>query len=179
MEPFSAANAADRSSDGSAWHSDPPIVPQFLTTGSAITRSASCRIEARSLHRGRETLRPPPGSAASESPTAIGSNSWLPMPCSSTSGALAGLDVRNLTRDDASQLNLRPGTEGVVITGVASGSPAEEAGLQPGDVIVQLNHKTVRNIEDYRKISKSIGKNDAALLLVVRQGGRIFVVINP
>ena len=98
---------------------------------------------------------------------------------SSGSGALAGLDVRNITRDDASQLNLRPGTEGVVITGVASGSPAEEAGIQPGDVIVQLNHKTVRNIEDYRKISKSIGKNDAALLLLVRQGGRIFVVINP
>ena len=44
IEPFSAANAADRSSDGSAWHSDPPMVPQFLTTGSAITRSASCRI---------------------------------------------------------------------------------------------------------------------------------------
>ena len=44
MEPFSAANAADRSSDGSAWQSDPPMVPQFLTTGSAITRSASCRI---------------------------------------------------------------------------------------------------------------------------------------
>ena len=44
MEPFSAANAADRSSDGSAWQSDPPMVPQFLTIGSAITRSASCRI---------------------------------------------------------------------------------------------------------------------------------------
>ncbi len=44
MEPFSAANAADRSSDGSAWQSEPPMVPQFRTTGSAITRSASCRI---------------------------------------------------------------------------------------------------------------------------------------
>jgi serine protease Do len=98
---------------------------------------------------------------------------------SATSGALAGLDVRTLTRDDADQLNLSPGTEGVVITAVASGSPADEAGIQPGDVIVQLNHKTVRNVEDYRRIAKSIGKNDAALLLVVRQGSRIFVVINP
>ena len=44
MDPLSAANAADRSSDGSAWHSDPPMVPQFRTIGSAITRSASCRI---------------------------------------------------------------------------------------------------------------------------------------
>ena len=44
MVAFSAANAADRSSDGSAWQSDPPTVPQSRTTGSAITRSASCRI---------------------------------------------------------------------------------------------------------------------------------------
>jgi hypothetical protein len=47
MEPFIAANAADRSSDGSAWHSEPPMVPQLRTTGSAITRSASCRIAQR------------------------------------------------------------------------------------------------------------------------------------
>ena len=44
MEPFSAANAADRSSDGSAWQSDPPMVPHLPHDGSAITRSASCRI---------------------------------------------------------------------------------------------------------------------------------------
>ena len=41
---LSAANAADRSSDGSAWQREPPTVPQFRTTGSAITCSASCRI---------------------------------------------------------------------------------------------------------------------------------------
>ena len=44
MTALSAANAADRSSDGSAWHSEPPIVPQLRTTGSAMTFSASCRI---------------------------------------------------------------------------------------------------------------------------------------
>ncbi len=44
MVAFSAANTADRSSDGSAWHSEPPIVPQLRTIGSAMTRSASCRM---------------------------------------------------------------------------------------------------------------------------------------
>ena len=44
MVPFIAANAADRSSEGSAWQSEPPTVPQFRTMGSAITRSASCMI---------------------------------------------------------------------------------------------------------------------------------------
>ena len=39
-----AANTADRSSDGSAWHSDPPTVPDSRTIGSATTRSASWKI---------------------------------------------------------------------------------------------------------------------------------------
>jgi len=38
------ANTADRSSDGSAWHSDPPMVPHRRTIGSATTRSASWKI---------------------------------------------------------------------------------------------------------------------------------------
>ena len=43
-----AAQTADRSSDGSAWQSAPPIVPRLRTTGSAITRSASVKIASRS-----------------------------------------------------------------------------------------------------------------------------------
>ena len=41
---WTAANAADRSSDGSAWHSEPPTVPRLRTIGSAMTRSASMKI---------------------------------------------------------------------------------------------------------------------------------------
>jgi serine protease Do len=96
-----------------------------------------------------------------------------------SSTALAGLNVRNLTADDLKQLGLRRGTQGVVITEIASGSAAEEAGIQPGDVITELNRKPVRNIDDYRKLSKSLGKDDAVLLLIARHGGRIFVAINP
>ena len=46
-----AAHTADRSSDGSAWHSAPPIVPRLRTTGSAITRSASVKIARRRASR--------------------------------------------------------------------------------------------------------------------------------
>ncbi len=37
----SAQNAPERSSDGSAWHTDPPIVPRLRTIASAMLRSAS------------------------------------------------------------------------------------------------------------------------------------------
>ena len=40
----SVVHTADRSSDGSAWQSEPPSVPRLRTTGSAITRSASRKI---------------------------------------------------------------------------------------------------------------------------------------
>ena len=40
---FSAEQTADRSSAASAWASEPPIVPRFLTGGSAITSSASMK----------------------------------------------------------------------------------------------------------------------------------------
>ena len=40
----SVVHTADRSSDGSAWQSEPPSVPRLRTTGSAMTRSASPKI---------------------------------------------------------------------------------------------------------------------------------------
>ena len=48
-----AAQTADRSSDGSAWQSAPPIVPRLRTTGSAITRSASVKIASRRARSAR------------------------------------------------------------------------------------------------------------------------------
>jgi serine protease Do len=95
------------------------------------------------------------------------------------SATLAGLEVRNLSPDAARQLNLPRGLQGVVVAQVESGSAAEEAGVQAGDVIVELNRKPVRNTEDFRRQSKALGKNDGVLLLIVRQGGRLFIAINP
>ena len=95
------------------------------------------------------------------------------------SATLAGLEVRNLSPEIARQLNLQRGLQGVVVVDVNGGSVAEEAGIQNGDVIVELNRKPVRNTDDFQRLSKGLGKNDSALLLVVRQGGRLFVAINP
>ena len=44
QDALTAVQTADRSSDGSAWQSEPPIVPRLRTGGSAITRSASRKI---------------------------------------------------------------------------------------------------------------------------------------
>ena len=95
------------------------------------------------------------------------------------STALAGLEVQDLTPEIARQLNLPRGTQGVVVSNVETGSAAEEAGLQGGDVIVELNRKSIRNLDDFRKASRLLGKKDSVLMLISRQGSRIFIAINP
>ena len=93
--------------------------------------------------------------------------------------ALAGVEVRNLTPDIARQLGLPPGTTGVVIAGVEQGSAAEEAGLQEGDVIMQINRQPVRNIGDFKRLAGKLSKKDSSLFLINRQGRKLFLAIRP
>ena len=66
---------------------------------------------------------------------------------------------------------------GVVIVEVASGSPADTAGLQAGDVIKELNRKAVGNLGDYEKAVAKIQKGKPILLLIKRGGQTLYVTI--
>jgi serine protease Do len=92
---------------------------------------------------------------------------------------LGGLQVRNLTRDEARQLNLPATVTGVLVTGVEGASKLEEAGVQPGDVIVEINRQPVRNVNDFKRIAAKLGKKSSALLLVNRRGDEIYLAIEP
>jgi serine protease Do len=93
--------------------------------------------------------------------------------------ALAGVEVRNLTSEIARQLGLPPGTSGAVIAGVEPGSAAEEAGLQEGDVIMEINRQPVRNTGDFKRLSGKLLKKNSILLLINRQGRKLFIAIQP
>ncbi len=86
-----------------------------------------------------------------------------------------GLTVSNITPEVAQQLELE-NTKGVVVTEVDPDSPAGDAGLQPGDVITQVNRQAVHNVKEYRKASAA--KNNELLLLVTRQGQSFFVALH-
>jgi serine protease Do len=84
--------------------------------------------------------------------------------------------VQTLTPNIASQLNLPPGTFGVVVTTVDPSSPA--AGyLQRGDVIQEVNRKRVANVTQYDEAVAAAGTN-SVLLLVNRGGQTIYVPIS-
>jgi serine protease Do len=91
-------------------------------------------------------------------------------------GAMSGVKVQTLTPNIASQLNLPPGTFGVVVTTVDPSSPA--AGyLQRGDVIQEVNRKRVANVTQYDEAVAAAGTN-SVLLLVNRGGQTIYVPIS-
>ena len=58
-----------------------------------------------------------------------------------------GITVRPATSKEASRLKLRPG-QGVIISRVEAGSPGAKAGLEPGDVILEVNEMPLSNAQD-------------------------------
>ena len=83
-----------------------------------------------------------------------------------------GLAVAPLGPDEARRLGLKPGT-GVVVTDVADGSPADEAGLEPGDVIVEANRRAVHSVADLER-ALAAGRQ-RTLLLVRRNSASLFI----
>ncbi|WP_455378140.1 Do family serine endopeptidase [Petrachloros mirabilis] len=92
---------------------------------------------------------------------------------------MASLRVQTLDNAIMSQLNIPAKTVGVVVTAVEPGGAAEAAGIQRGDVIQEVNHEIVKNLEDYQKAVQKIKKDELAVLLLSRQGNNLFVAVNP
>ena len=61
-----------------------------------------------------------------------------------------GVSIQQVTPELAGQFELEEGTKGVLITEVHEGTPAFEAGMQAGDVIIAYNDKPVTNINELR-----------------------------
>jgi len=89
-----------------------------------------------------------------------------------------GLAVQGLTPEIAESLGLEDAS-GVVITGVQPGSPADEAGLRRGDVVLEVNRQPVKDVASYTKAIKSAGKGKSVLFWVRRGENRIFVALKP
>ena len=81
------------------------------------------------------------------------------------SGNALGLTVRDLTGSERQQMGLRPG-EGVEVT-TATG-PARDAGIQQGDVILQVGQQRVGNVAAFDRAAKAYKPGQVAVLLVQR-----------
>jgi serine protease Do len=87
-----------------------------------------------------------------------------------------GLQITDIDDDIRQQLELKPGAKGAIIAAVEPGSPAADAGLRPGDLIVEVNKKGVSSAEEADKRIAAAG--DSVLFLVKRGDGTLFVAVN-
>jgi serine protease Do len=85
-----------------------------------------------------------------------------------------GLRVSMVTPDIAKQLGLAK-AEGVIIEGVEMGSAAQGAGLQKGDVILEVNRQRIKDENDYRDAMEKVRPDQGILLLISREGSTFFV----
>jgi serine protease Do len=87
-----------------------------------------------------------------------------------------GLGLQALTPEIATSLGIAPNTRGVVITEVTPGSPAERAGLKEGEVIVEVDRKSVASIDEAAAALRA-PRAGGHLVRVRGAGGARFVTI--
>ena len=78
-----------------------------------------------------------------------------------------GLTVREMTPEIAARLGLDE-TGGVFIADITPGSPAAEAGLKAGDLILEINQQRIDDMAAYQRIASRIGQGESALFLIKR-----------
>lgn len=91
-------------------------------------------------------------------------------------GTLNGVGVADLDDKHRRQFRIPEKIEGAVVTEVAPDSAAAEAGLQPGDVILEINRKAVAGAEEAVKLTEKAGDRTTLLRIWSRGGSRYVVV---
>jgi serine protease Do len=90
-----------------------------------------------------------------------------------------GLAVGDLTADTRQQVNVPERVHGVVVQNVRPGSPADDAGIQPGDVIVEVNRKPAQSASQFANEVHQNGGGKDLLLLIWSKGNASYRTIHP
>ena len=87
----------------------------------------------------------------------------VPVQANSKTDALDGVTVADLDQEVRQQLQLPDNVQGVVVTDVDPDSNSADAGLQPNDVIVEINHHPVTNADRAVELCKQARGNQILL----------------
>ena len=90
-----------------------------------------------------------------------------------------GLSLADLTPDARNEVQAQASVHGAIVEDVKPGSPADNAGLQRGDVIMEVNRHTVKSAAEVAQALSSVPNGQDALVLVWSQGGSTFRVLHP
>ena len=102
----------------------------------------------------RDIRRPPPSDSR-------------PLP-SSQEGSLLGLSVRDLDAGAAARLRLPNAMHGVIISRVEPMSPAFDADIERGHILLEINRQQVRSVDDYRRLTARARPGDILTMYVYK-----------
>jgi serine protease Do len=88
-----------------------------------------------------------------------------------------GMTLENLTSQLARQLRLPAGTSGAVVSDVEPNGAAARAGINPGDVILEVNRQAVESASEAVRVLQRVQSGQPAFLLIWRRGSEIFVTV--
>jgi serine protease Do len=88
-----------------------------------------------------------------------------------------GITMSPLTPEISRRLRLPDGIDGVLVTGVEQGSPAFRAGIQRGDVILEVNRRPVGSPGEASRLLNDVPSGSTAFFLLLRDGEETFVTV--
>jgi serine protease Do len=89
-----------------------------------------------------------------------------------------GISLGNLSPDVRDQLQVPHDVHGALVEQVQPGSSADNAGLQQGDIILEVNRHKVQSASEVQQALSEVPKGQDALLLVWSNGGNTFRVLH-
>jgi serine protease Do len=98
-------------------------------------------------------------------------------PTSSDNGTLNGVTVGDLDEETRQELKIPANIKGVAITDVQPDSAAAEAGLKPGDIILEINRQPVKTAAEAVRLTET-PKDKVTLLRIWSNGGSHYVVVD-
>ncbi len=90
--------------------------------------------------------------------------------------SLMGMTLQPISPEVAESVGLTRFT-GILVTDVDEDSPAFESGLEPGDVVIEIDREAVYDMETFMKIFNRHNWDRVLLLLIDREGGTIYFTI--
>ena len=89
-----------------------------------------------------------------------------------------GLNLGDLTPEERDQLQASNSVHGAIVNDVVPGSPADNAGIGRGDIIMEVDRKPMKSVSDVAQALGSVPKGQDALVLVWSNGGSTFRVLH-
>lgn len=80
-----------------------------------------------------------------------------------------GVEVQDLSPELLESLNLKPNQEGALIAGVLKGGPADQGGIRPGDVLLAVNNRPVKDSSSLLNLIAALKPDEVAQITVNRK----------